>query len=107
MPEFINSGRVIDVALLMVVLEMTALLAYRARRRNSLATADVLAHLCAAAGLLGAAHLLLARAIWPYPALALSAALVAHIVALRFRWRRPRSVNLTAAEGRFTSGLAS
>jgi hypothetical protein len=90
MPEFIRSGRVIDLALSIVVLELAVLLVLRAWGRRALGTPDVLANLAAAAGLLAAAHLLIARDAWLYPALALGAAWVAHIAALRYRWRKPR-----------------
>jgi len=41
MPEFIRSGRVVDLALLIVVLELAALLALRVRGRKDLGTPDV------------------------------------------------------------------
>lgn len=97
MPEFIRSGRVIDLALLIVVLELAALLALRVVGRKALGTPDVLANLAAAVGLLSAAHLLIARDAWVYSALALSLALVAHIAALRYRWRKPRAAKPVAA----------
>jgi hypothetical protein len=97
MPEFIRSGRVVDLALLIVVLELAALLALRVRGRKDLGTPDVLANLAAAAGLLSAAHLLIARDGWVYTAAALSVALVAHIAALRYRWRKPRLATPVAA----------
>jgi hypothetical protein len=87
MPEFINSGRVIDLALVIVGLEVTALLSWSVWRGRALATADVVAQLCAAAGLLGATHLLLEHALWIFPALSLGAALIAHVLALWWRWR--------------------
>jgi len=97
MPEFVRSGRVIYLALLIVVLELAALLALRAGGHKSLGTPDVLANLAAAAGLLSAAHLLIAGDPWVYTALALSLALVAHIAALRYRWRKPRGATSVAA----------
>ncbi len=97
MPEFIRSGRVIDLALLIVVLELAALLALRAGGRKALGSPDVLANLAAAVGLLSAAHLLIARDAWVYTALALSLAWVAHIAALRYRWRKPRVATPVAA----------
>lgn len=87
MSEFINSGRVLALALAIVTLEIAALLALGALRTSTRVAADLLANLCAAAGLLGAAELLLAHAPWPYAASALAAALVAHVLALRLRWR--------------------
>jgi redox-regulated HSP33 family molecular chaperone len=89
MSEFINSGRVLSLALAIVMLEISALLALGALRNHNRprAAPDVLANLCAAAGLLGAAELLLAHAPWPYAASALGAALIAHVLALRLRWR--------------------
>ena len=97
MPEFIRSGRVIDLALWVVVLELAALLLLRAAGRKALGTPDVLANLAAAAGLLSAAHLLIARDAWVYSAAALSLALVAHIAALRYRWRKPPIATPVAA----------
>jgi hypothetical protein len=97
MPEFVRSGRVIDLALLIVVLELAGLLALRAGGRKALATPDVLANLAAATGLLSAAHLLIAGDPWVYTALALTLALVAHIAALRYRWRKPRVASVAAA----------
>jgi len=87
MSEFINSGRVLALALAPVMLEIGALLALGALRSRTWVAADVLANLCAAAGLLAAAELLLAHEPWPYAASALGAALLAHVLALRLRWR--------------------
>lgn len=87
MSEFISSGRVIDLALAMVVLEMAALLALRAWRSDFPYSPDLMAELSAGAGLLCACRLLIAGAAWRYPALALGGALAAHIAALQFRWR--------------------
>jgi len=97
MPEFIGSGRVLDLALLIVILEFALLLALRATGRKWLGTPDVLANLAAAAGLLSAAHLLIARDAWQYTAVALSLAWLAHIAALRYRWRKPRLATPVAA----------
>jgi len=88
MAEFIRSGRVVDLALLIVLVELAVLLALRVGGRKALGTPDTLANLAAAAGLLLAAHLLLARDPWRYAALALTFAWVAHLAALRYRWRQ-------------------
>jgi hypothetical protein len=94
MSQFISSGRIIDLVLLLVALEIAVLLLYRPGREKSSSTADVLAHLWAAAGLLSAAHLLIAHSWWVYVGLALSAALIAHILALRARWRSPPALRM-------------
>lgn len=84
---FLASGRVLDAVLACVLFEMFGLLAWRALSGNHAVPGDVYFNLGAAAGLLVAAHAVLAGAAWPLTALALLAALGAHLAALALRCR--------------------
>ncbi len=86
--QLLASGRVFDFVLAVVALELLGFLAYRAFRGRSLVALDVYPNLMAAAGLLGAARLVIAGAWWGYPCLLLSLALVSHLLALRWGARR-------------------
>jgi hypothetical protein len=107
MSDLIRSGRVLDLVLTVVGLEMLWLLATRAGRRRMHGAPDVLAHLCSAAGLLTAAHLIIVRAHWIYAGMALGAALLAHLIALRVRSRAVLPGGLAPPAPIFSSRLTS
>jgi sugar phosphate permease len=81
-----TSGRVVDIALALMVLEAAALWAYRRARGSTFAMADVAWNLAAGAALLLALRAALTGADWPWIALPLTAALVAHIGDFRRRF---------------------
>ncbi len=87
MNEFITSGRAIDLILAMVVVEALALLAYRRITGRGIAAPDLIANLLAGAGLMLALRGALAGAGWPWIAVCMSAALLAHLADLWRRWR--------------------
>ena len=88
MPEFLSGTRALDLVLACISIEIAALVGYRLDRGEPLLPADVLANLLAAAGLVGAARLMMAGAWWGFAGLSLLGALCAHVVALRLRWPR-------------------
>jgi hypothetical protein len=90
MSQFIASGQVLVLVLGVIGLELLVLLSWRAGRERRV-KAQLLAHLCAAAALIAAAELLLQRSWWGYPGLCLTAALMAHVLALRWSWRDARA----------------
>jgi hypothetical protein len=85
MAELLLSGRLIDIILLLVALEIVFLHSLRSRGAPALAT--LLPNLLAGACLLLALRLALGQASWVWLALALAASLVAHLLDLRQRWR--------------------
>jgi len=84
MADLLVSGRVFDGVLAVIALELFGFLGYGLIRRDA-AVNDVCANLLAAAGLLGAARLVLAGAWWGFACLLLIGALLAHLLALRAR----------------------
>ncbi len=85
--QLFETGRIVDVALAMVAVEL-AVLAILARRRGGRPSlAALAANLAAGAGLMLALRAALAGAGWAWVAAALAASLAAHIidVVLRFR----------------------
>ena len=83
-----SSGRVVDLALALMLLEAVALLAMRRGRGGGLAPAELLAFLLAGAFLLLALRAALVGAAWNWIALPLVLALLAHLADLGLRWRR-------------------
>jgi len=83
---FLAGGRVFDLVLACLVTEAAVLAVFRAVHGRPLLPADVLAQLCAAAGLVMAARSVLAGAWWGFTGLCLAAALGAHVAALWMRW---------------------
>jgi hypothetical protein len=82
-----ESGQIIDLILLFVLVE-TAGLGWLLKRANtSLRLTQLLPNLVAGAALLLALRSALAGADWRWTALALSLALVAHVTDLHRRWR--------------------
>ena len=79
------SGRVVDIALALMALEAVGLWAYRRARAQPFPLADVAWNLAAGACLLLALRAALTQTGWPWVALFLTAALVAHIGDFRRR----------------------
>ncbi len=80
MADLFATGRIVDGILALTVLEGCFLVLWRRRT-------DLLITLLAGLGLLAALRLALAGAAWPWLALALLAALAAHVADLARRWR--------------------
>jgi hypothetical protein len=87
MAELLLSGRLIDIILLLVALEIFLLRSLRSRGAPPVVA--LLPNLLAGACLLLALRLALGQASWVWLALALVASLVAHLMDLRQRWRSP------------------
>ncbi len=79
------SGRVVDIALALIVLETAGLWGYRRTQGRPFPLADIAWNLAAGASLLLALRAALTQADWPWIALFLTAALVAHIGDFRRR----------------------
>jgi hypothetical protein len=86
--EFVDGGRLVDVAILVTLLEGLALVAYRRLTGRGPAPADVAAMLGAGLCLMLALRAALTGAAGGTIAVFLGAALVAHLVDLRRRWPR-------------------
>ena len=88
MTELFQSGRVVDLILLLMIGELLALAAWRGSGRVAPALADVLPYLLSGAALLLALRLALTDGPWPLMALALLLAFAAHLYDLFRRWPR-------------------
>jgi hypothetical protein len=86
--ELFQSGRVVDLILLLMLVELLALAAWRASGRVAPAVADVLPYLLSGAALLLALRVALTDGPWPLVALALLFAFAAHLYDLYRRWPR-------------------
>lgn len=84
MDEFFSSGRVVDLALAVMVLEWLLFASIRRSRRWAV---DHLLALLPGACLLLALRLAMVDAHWSWVAAALTAALLTHLVDLSRRWR--------------------
>lgn len=83
----IDSGRIVDLILIFVILEALAIFAYHRRRGRGLAPFQLAGLLLPGICLLLALRAALGDAAWPWVALWLTAALVLHLADLRQRWR--------------------
>jgi len=87
MAALFASGRIVDVVLALTVLEACAVVGWHHRTGRGVAPADFLGNLLSGMCLLVALRVGLAGAWWGWIALALLAALAAHLADLRRRWR--------------------
>ncbi|MBL6455641.1 hypothetical protein JMJ55_09925 [Belnapia sp. T6] len=87
MAAFFASGRVVDLILLLMLTEALVVLAWWHRTGRGLAPAAFLPFLLAGACLMLALRAALVGAAWPWMALALLGALLAHLLDLWRRWR--------------------
>jgi hypothetical protein len=83
-----DSGRIVDLILVLVVLEALLLLGLRVRRGGGIMPRALLANLLAGACLLLALRSALTGADWVWPAMFLLLALPAHLADLYGRWNR-------------------
>ena len=88
MADLFASGHLVDLILVVVVIEASALLLYWARARRGIAPLDLLPNLCAGAFLLLALRATLAGSGWMIASLCLSAAGLAHLTDVYRRWRK-------------------
>ncbi|MBK1637721.1 hypothetical protein EV659_104160 [Rhodothalassium salexigens DSM 2132] len=87
MQGLFESGRIVDLALVFVVLEVVALLALRRRRGRGLNPAAIATLLAPGVCLFLALRAALTGAPWPVLAGWLTAALITHVLDLWARWR--------------------
>lgn len=88
MAQWILSGRVVDAALVLMLVEGLAFGIWHLRTGRGLAAAALVPSLLAGACLLAALRAALTDAGWQWIALALSGALVAHVLDMHQRVRR-------------------
>jgi hypothetical protein len=87
MSALFASGRIIDLILVMVVLEAAALAVWHRRTGRGVAPGAMAATIGSGAALMLAVRAALVGAWWGWVAMPLLAALLAHLVDLRGRWR--------------------
>ncbi len=87
MSALFASGHIVDAILALVVLETVLLAVWHRRTGRGVAPSAMAATLCSGAALLLAVRAALVGAWWGWVALALLAALLAHLLDLRGRWR--------------------
>jgi hypothetical protein len=90
MAALFASGRMVDLVLALTLIEAVALVAWHRRTGGGVAPGDFLGNLLSGVCLLVALRLGLAGAWWGWIALALLAALAAHLTDLASRWRSSR-----------------
>lgn len=88
MAELFASGRLVDLVLIVVVIEASALLLLWRHARRGVAPSDLLPNLCAGVFLLLALRAVLAGYDWMIAAFCLAAAGLAHLTDIYRRWRQ-------------------
>jgi len=88
MSGLFESGRVVDLVLVLVVAEAALLVWHRRRSGRGVPVAQALAFLAAGACLMLALRAALVDASWEWVAAPMAAAGAAHLLDLRLRWRR-------------------
>ena len=87
MSHLFESGRIVDLILALVVLEVIGISAYYRATGRGVPPLDLLANLLAGVFLLLALRAALTAAPWTWIALSMVAALLAHVTDLWRRWR--------------------
>jgi len=87
MSELFTSGRIVDLILALVVLELVVLAVVWTRSRRGVSPLALAANLASGACLLLALRAALTQASWQVAAAFLAAAFVAHLADLAQRWR--------------------
>ncbi len=87
MMGFFESGRIVDLLMVLMTLEAALLWAYRRSTGRGVPTFGLVANLAAGAGLLVALRAALTHAGWEMTILWLLMALAAHVADLASRWR--------------------
>ena len=88
MADLFASGRLVDLILVLVVIEVAVLLVYWRRTGRGVAPLDLLPNLCAGAFLLLALRVTLTGGGWMLASSCLATAGLAHLADLYRRWRR-------------------
>ena len=88
MADLFASGRLVDLILFLVVIEVAVLLLYWRRTGRGVVPLDLLPNLCAGAFLLLALRVTLTGGGWMLASSCLAAAGLAHLADLYRRWRR-------------------
>ncbi|HQR75047.1 MAG TPA: hypothetical protein PLR35_01345 [Burkholderiaceae bacterium] len=86
MQQLVASGRIVDLILVLVAVELAVFGYMRARRGRGIAWHALLPNLLAGAALLLALRAAITGAAWPWIAAWLAAAGLAHVADLRVRW---------------------
>jgi hypothetical protein len=92
--DLLESGRLLDGILTLVLLELGALALWRRQTGAGIPLASLLPNLAAGACLLLALRAAATGAAWPWVVLWLTLALPCHALDLRARWARPTAKNL-------------
>jgi len=92
MIDLLQGAALVDLVIAFTLVEALGLLAYRRATGRGIAARLLLPNLAAGLCLLLALRAAVQHAGWPWIALALAAAGVAHLADLRMRWRRGLSV---------------
>jgi hypothetical protein len=87
MQQLVESGRIVDLILLLVVIEVVVLGVLRDRGGRGIGWRELLPNLLAGAALLLALRSAITGATWPWIATWLAAAGLAHVADLRIRWQ--------------------
>lgn len=88
MDQLFTTGRIVDLILVAVALEAAALLILHRRSGRGPGPAALLPNLLAGAALLLALRLSMTGAPWPWLAMSLAGALLAHLADIGMRWRK-------------------
>jgi len=87
MQQLVASGRIVDLILVLVAVEVVVLGYIRARRGSGIEWRALLPNLLAGAALLLALRAAITGAAWPWIAVWLAVAGLAHVADLRTRWK--------------------
>ena len=90
MREFVISGHLVDLAMVLTLLELIALIIYRQRTGRGIAGSTLVVALSSGLFLMLALRAALTGADWPWSALALSASWATQLLDLKNRWPRRR-----------------
>ena len=85
--DLILSGRIVDLMLAFIVIEIIAIMALRRARGGAIPTAPLLINIGAGASIMLALRAALTDAGWPWIAAFLLASLFFHVADLRQRWQ--------------------
>ena len=88
MREFVASGRIVDLAIALTLLELIGLIVYRVRTGRGIEASKLVTGLASGLLLMLGLRAALTGADWPWIALALSASGAVHLLDLKNRWPR-------------------
>ena len=90
MRDFVSSGHLVDLAMVLTLLELIGLVIYRRRTCRGIEASKLVIALASGLFLMLALRAALTGADWPWIALALSASWATHLLDLKNRWPRRR-----------------